>query len=310
MSSSPTTLLKTADLTLSYGRMRAVDRLNVTVHEGEIYGFLGRNGAGKTSTIRMLMGLIRPDAGQIELLGFRGRRIGTRQKQRIGFVSQEQHFYPWMTCQGLGDFVSGFYPTWDKAEFSRLLQLLDLPPRRKAGHLSGGMRVKLALALALAHRPPILILDEPTSGLDPVSRREFLEIIRVQARTNNRTTFFSSHLIDEVERVADRVGMIHKGQLCYEGDIGTLQASVRRVRYVESEEELKADDSQLRDAFIHQVEEHGFTVLRDDFDDPAAIILRGDPAAWQNAPFAPSATSQLSLEDIFIAIAGETTPQL
>jgi len=332
---TPPTLLKTEDLSLSYGRVPAVDRLNVTVREGEIYGFLGRNGAGKTSTIRMLMGLIRPDAGKIELLEFRGRRIGTKQKQRIGYVSQEQHFYPWMSCQGLGRFVSGFYPTWDSAEFSRLLQVLDLPPHRKAGHLSGGMRVKLALALALAHRPPILILDEPTSGLDPVSRREFLEIIRLQARRNNRTTFFSSHLIDEVERVADRVGMIDKGHLCYEGDIATLHAAVRRVRYLDGEvpadkqadlaeadlaeaqlaEQLatrpeQASDSRLRREFIYKVESHGFTVLRDDFEDPSAMILRGEPAAWDDAPFAPSATSKLSLEDIFIAIAGEATPQL
>jgi ABC-2 type transport system ATP-binding protein len=346
MSNPPTVLLKTENLSLSYGRVRAVDGLNLAVREGEIYGFLGRNGAGKTSTIRMLMGLIRPDAGRIELLEFRGRRIRTKQKQRIGYVSQEQHFYSWMTCQVLGKFVSGFYPTWDKAEFDRLLNVLDLPPHRKSGQLSGGMRVKLALALALAHRPPILILDEPTSGLDPVARREFLEIIRVQARVNNRTTFFSSHLIDEVERVADRVGIIHKGQLCYDGDIETLQASVRRVRYIEIEtaadqqsipdevpsadagspgavaepvematEDItvpraKARDAQVRREFIDKAESHGLTVLRDDFEDPAAMILRGKQDDWNGAPFTPLSISKLSLEDIFIALAGEATPQL
>jgi ABC-type multidrug transport system ATPase subunit len=294
----------------------------------------------------MLMGLIRPDAGRINLLEFRGRRIGTKQKQRIGYVSQEQHFYSWMTCQALGKFVSGFYPTWDNAEFDRLLKLLDLPPRRKAGQLSGGMRVKLALALALAHRPLILILDEPTSGLDPVSRREFLEIIRRQARVNNRTTFFSSHLIDEVERVADRVGIIHRGKLRYDGDIETLQASVRRVRYVDFEAQtaqpLSADevplaeaslaeaaadpppiattdiltpraqarDAQARREFIETAQTHGLAVLRDDFEDPAAMILRGERDAWNAAPFSPSSISTLSLEDIFITLAGEATPQL
>jgi len=343
MTNAPAPLLRTEGLSLSYGRVRAVDGLNISVREGEIYGFLGRNGAGKTSTIRMLMGVIRPDAGQIELLGFRGRRIGPKQKQRIGYVSQEQHFYPWMTCRGLGRFVSGYYATWDRTEFDRLLQVLDLPPDRKAGHLSGGMRVKLALAIALAHRPPILILDEPTSGLDPVARREFLEIISLQARANNRTTLFSSHLIDEVERVADRVGIIHRGQLRYEGDITTLQASVQRVRYYETEaggelllaeadtagpsivadivdepetpqpafaSPLPADTSQVRQEFIHQAEAVGFTVLKDDFEAPTSMILLGRPEAWENAPFSPRSISQLSLEDIFIALAGEATPQL
>lgn len=224
-------VLQTEELCLSYGRQRVVDELGLSVRAGEIYGFLGRNGAGKTSTIRMLMGVIRPDAGSIRLLDFHGRRIGTAQKRRIGYVSQEQHFYPWMTGRALGRFVGGFYPTWDHAEFARLLAWLDLPPDRKVAHLSGGMKVKLALALALAHRPPLLILDEPTAGLDPVARREFLEIIQRQAREQQRTTFFSSHLIDEVERVADRVGILHHGRLQYEGDIATLRASVREVRY-------------------------------------------------------------------------------
>ena len=225
-------ILRIDDLRVSYGRLQAVDHLNLTVRAGEIYGFLGRNGAGKTTTIRAMMGIIKPNRGRIELLGYRGRRIGVKQKQRIGYVSQEQHFYPWMSCRTLGRFVSGFYPTWDHEEYDRLLRLLELPPPRRVSHLSGGMRVKLALALALAHRPPILILDEPTSGLDPVTRREFLEIISRQARSHNRTTFFSSHLIDEVERVADRVGIIHNGRLCYEGEVTTLQESVREVSHL------------------------------------------------------------------------------
>src|SRR6185503_5697969 len=116
------------------------------------------------------------------------------------------------------------------AEFDRLLGLLELPPDRKASQLSGGMRVKLALALALASRPALLILDEPTAGLDPVARREFLEMIHRQARDHRRTTFFSSPLIDEVERVADRVGIVHRGRMRYEGDLDTLRASVRSVR--------------------------------------------------------------------------------
>ncbi len=334
------TILRIEDLEVSYGRFRAVDRLNLTVQTGEIYGFLGRNGAGKTSTIRAMMGIIKPNGGRIDLLGHRGRRISVRQKQRIGYVSQEQHFYPWMSCRALGRFVGGFYPTWDHGEFDRLLQALDLPPRRRVSHLSGGMRVKLALALALAHRPPILILDEPTSGLDPVTRREFLEIISRQARAHNRTTFFSSHLIDEVERVADRVGVIHEGQLRYEGDISTLQESVREVshrstskepeRVGEQEECDEPVDAEIvgespapsevpagavaggeaRKDFCELAVTRGFVVMRDGFGASGSSIVFGSPEAWQDSPFEDRQVRRLSLEDIFISMTTETTPVL
>jgi ABC-2 type transport system ATP-binding protein len=227
---APAVILRTADLKRSFGKVHAVQGLDLTVRAGEIFGFLGINGAGKTTTIRMLMGIIRPDGGTIELLGQQARRTTLQQKQSIGYVSQEQTFYPWMTCRALGRFVGGFYPTWDAQEFDRLLRVLDVPQDRRASHLSGGMRLKLALALALAPRPALLLLDEPTSGLDPVARREFLDIIRQQARDHRRTTFFSSHIIGEVERVADRVGIIHRGRMRYEGDLADLRATVRLVR--------------------------------------------------------------------------------
>ncbi len=225
----PAVVLRATGLRRAFGGVRAVDGVDLTVRAGEIYGFLGVNGAGKTTAIRLLMGIIKPDAGTIELLGQTARRTTIAQRQAIGYVSQEQTFYPWMTARRLGKFVGGLYPTWDTAEFERLLRVLEVPPERKVAQLSSGMKVKLALALALAPRPALLILDEPTAGLDPVARREFLEVIHRQARQHQRTTFFSSHLIDEVERVADHVGIIHDGRMKYEGSLETLRASVRKV---------------------------------------------------------------------------------
>lgn len=336
----PEVILRIDDLRVSYGKLRAVDGLNLTVRAGEIYGFLGRNGAGKTTAIRAMMGIIKPDRGRIELLGHRARRIRAKQKQRIGYVSQEQHFYPWMSCRALGRFVSGFYPTWDHEEFARLLGLLDLPPKRRVSHLSGGMRVKLALALALAHRPPILILDEPTSGLDPATRREFLEIISRQARSHNRTTFFSSHLVDEVERVADRVGIIHNGGMRYEGDIRTLQESVREVEHLPPTDrptaeagaskpmaggavesavddssvlitaELAVDPYAARQEFSELAAARGFLVMRDGFGNEASSVVYGEPEAWRNVPFGAREVRRLSLEDVFIAMTAEATPNL
>ena len=230
LGAGPRVVLRTVGLRKAFGRTMALDGLNLEVREGEIYGFLGRNGAGKTTTIRALMGILQPDAGEVVLLGRAMARVDTETKRHIGYVSQEPHFYPWMTGAQLGRFVGGFYPTWDHGEFRRLMGALQLPLDRKFSHLSGGMQMKLALALALAHRPALLILDEPTAGLDPVARREFLDILAGQARQRGRTTLFSSHLIEEVDRVADRIGIIEAGRMRYEGSLAELKATVRRVR--------------------------------------------------------------------------------
>jgi ABC-2 type transport system ATP-binding protein len=309
-----------------------VDSLDLSVREGEIYGFLGANGAGKTTAIRLLMGIIKPDKGTIELLGERTRRTTIRQKRSIGYVSQEQTFYPWMTAQALGRFVGGFYPTWDASEFDRLLRVLDVPPDRKASQLSGGMRVKLALALALAPHPALLILDEPTSGLDPLGRREFLDIIHRQARVHHRTTFFSSHIIGEVERVADRIGIIHRGQMQYEGDLSSLRSSVRLVRLrapippipqqiqncIDSNDSSAASANQTPsipapcspDAMtdpLQFIAPDGFTTLRDENQEGArSLVLRAAPASWQSFAIPGAEICELSLEDIFISLVGNT----
>lgn len=211
--------LMTHDLNMHYGDFMAVKDLNIHIPEGSIYGFLGENGAGKTTTIRMLTGIIKPTSGEIELQGKRLRKVSVNDKKRIGYVAQEQHFYPWMTCQDLGKFVSRLYPDWNEKQFIELMDRLNLAPKRKSSELSGGMKTKLALALAIASQPELLILDEPTTGLDLISRREVMELIIDQKQMRQGSTLFSTHLIEEVEKCATDIGVIHQGELLFEGEL-------------------------------------------------------------------------------------------
>ncbi len=228
MADAAAPVLAVRGLAKRYGRqVAALTGLDLTVGAGEVYGFLGRNGAGKSTTIRILMGITKADAGEVRLFGEQARGTPVHLRQRIGYVAQEHNFYDWMTAGRLAKFVSRFYPTWDDATFLHLASSQQVPLDRKVGTFSGGMKAKLALSLALGHRPALLILDEPTAGLDPVARREFLERVREDAERTGRTTFFSTHLIDEVELVADRVGIVDGGRTRYEGSVDALAARVR-----------------------------------------------------------------------------------
>ena len=290
-------VLKISDLRRQFGKFTAVNGLDLDVKEGEIYGFLGVNGAGKTTTIRMIMGILGIDGGEIELFGESHRRTTITQKQRIGFVSQEQNIYPWMSAKVVGKFVAGLYPDWDQQEYLRLLDIFEIPLDRKFSELSGGMKMKLALALAVAPNPKILILDEPTAGMDPVARREFLHIIKRQSRHSGRTVFFSSHLLDEVEYIADRVGIIRKGQKKFEGELTHLQ---ERVRLVRADENFEVPE--------------GFELWSKDIDDSRAAdsdelryVLDAAPELWTTSGLD---AERLSLNDIFIACVTISTLEL
>lgn len=212
----PEVKLLTSGLVRSYGRRRVIDGLDMYVPTGRIYGFLGRNGAGKTTMIKLLLGILAPDRGTIAFEGRTVSRVTPAMRARIGYVAQEQHFYDWMDARALGRFVGGFYPTWSPRAYTDALERLKVPEGQPSGQLSGGTRMKLAIALAIGADPALLVLDEPTAGVDPVTRREVLDLLAA-LRDEGRTVLFSTHYVAEIEAVGDIVGVLHGGRLIYEG---------------------------------------------------------------------------------------------
>lgn len=226
------TVIHTEGLSKHFGRTEAVRGIDLQVSRGAVYALLGLNGAGKSTTIRMLLGLLRPEAGSSRVLDLDPMKNSLEIKQRIGYVPESPRLYRWMTVKDFTWFVSGFYPDWDPAYAEEALRRFKIDGTKKIAALSKGMAAKVVLTVALAHRPELLVLDDPTSGLDVIVRREFLESIVSVIQEEGRTVFISTHQIDEVERVADHVGILHEGKLLWQSPLGELKGSVKRVRLI------------------------------------------------------------------------------
>ncbi len=227
-------------LTHRFGRLTAVDDLRLEVPAGTVCGFLGRNGAGKTTTIQILMNLLQPTEGTAEVLGLDPVTDSLALRRQVGYVAENRVMYGWMRVRELIWFTGQFYDTWNQEKVDELIEGFGLDPEQKVKHLSRGMNAQLALALALGHEPRLLILDEPASGLDVVVRRDFLESIIGLIQEEGRTVFLSSHLVHEVERVADRVAIIDNGRLVADGTVDEVKGSVKRmvVRMPDGADEL------------------------------------------------------------------------
>src|SRR5580704_963226 len=220
-------------LTKSYGNTVAVQDLNLSVGRNRITAFLGRNGAGKSTTIKMLLGMIRPTAGSGTVFGkqITDAEENLELRHRVAYVAEDKPLYGYMTVEQTIRFASSFYPEWCADVEKRLLHDYEWPLRRKVKTLSKGMRTKLALLLAFARRPELLILDEPSEGLDPVGIEELLVELVSQAAAGV-TVFFSSHQLAEVERVADHVCILNHGRLRLSAPIDDLRQSYRRIDFV------------------------------------------------------------------------------
>ena len=225
-------------LTRRYGKLEAVNGLNLTVRAGCCYGFFGRNGAGKTTTIKCLLNLLRPTAGAVRVFGLDPQKEGVAVKARLAYVPDIVAFYPWMTVRNTLDYLASFRQHWNRDIEADLLKRFQLDPGQKASNLSKGQKTQLALTGAICPEPELLVLDEPTSGLDPIVRREFIETVigaYQSGEPERRTVLVSTHLIAEFEGLIDEFTIIEQGRelLTMDADDARDRFKKIRARFVE-----------------------------------------------------------------------------
>lgn len=225
-----TSAISCSNLYKNYGSKKVLQGVNLEVPTGTIFALLGTNGAGKTTLIRALLGLIPKTSGAIKVLGEEPYQIGPQLRQRIGYVSEEQGLYGWMTVSGLVKFCKALYERWDDALVDKYLDRFQLDPNSKVKTLSKGQTVKLALLLALAPQPELLILDEPMNGLDPLAQYEFMQIVLKDFNLEGRTIFFSTHILADVQNTAHQAAILHDGKIQTVGRVDEICKKVAKIK--------------------------------------------------------------------------------
>jgi ABC-2 type transport system ATP-binding protein len=287
-------VIDTHQLTKRFGAVHAVEALDLNVRAHQITGFLGRNGAGKSTTIKMLLGMTRPTSGTGTLLGrpIDDAKANRDARRRIAYVAEDKQLYGYLTVEELIRFTRSFYADWRPDVAARLLDAYGLPPHRKARALSKGMRTKLALLLALSRTPELLILDEPSEGLDPVGIEELLQTL-IGAASEGTTIFFSSHQLPEVERIADRVCIIDRGVLVEDFALDALREDYRRVTLGFADE---APDHDFRIAGVRRVQRAGRQLSLVVSGNAAAVAAQGRSMNAVTVDVTP-----ISLREVFLA---------
>ena len=216
-------------VTRQFGNKTALDDISLTVPRGGVFGLIGGNGAGKTTLIKHILGMLKAQSGTVRVFGLDPVENPVGTLGRTGYLSEDRDLPNWMRVGELMRYTQAFFPNWDEAYAEELREAFDLDGNARIKNLSRGQRARAGLLVALAHRPELLVLDEPSSGLDPVVRRDILGAIIRTIADEGRTVLFSSHLLDEVERVADRVAIIHQGRIMLTSSMDEIKESHRRM---------------------------------------------------------------------------------
>ncbi len=262
-----------------------LDHVSFHVGRGRICGFIGRNGAGKSTTLGSLTGLVHPDAGEARFFGMDLRGSETAVKRKTGFVSSGVNYYPNRKLRTITSVTRAFYPDWDEAAYERYMKLFHLDEAKTPAQLSAGMKVKYALALALSHRAELLILDEPTSGLDPVSRDELLDIF-MQLSSEGKSILFSTHITSDLDKCADDIVYIQRGRILAEETLDDFVTAYRLVEF-----DAAALTPAQREALVGEKRvKHGFSAL----------------TRAENAALFPNAR-EATLEEIMVHLEKEET---
>ena len=227
-------VIRVTDLTRRFGARTALASVSLSLSRGGVYGLIGANGAGKTTLIKHLLGLLRAESGSVRVFGLDPVADPVAVLSRIGYLSEENDLPGWMRVDELIRYSRAFYPAWDDAYAEELRRAFALDPTAKVKNLSKGQRARAGLLIALAYRPELLVLDEPSSGLDPIVRRDILGAVIRTIADEGRTVLFSSHLLEEVEQVADHVTMISEGRILLSGPLAAIRESHRVGEHVPS----------------------------------------------------------------------------
>ncbi len=295
---SAASAIEMTNLVVNYGTHRAVDGLSLSVPVGSIFGFLGPNGAGKTTTIKALLGLRRLDGGSARVLGFDVATQSLEARARVGYVSEVNSLYDFLTIAQVCAFCRSVSRQWNQEVVDRYLRVFGLPLRAKVGQFSKGMKSQLALSLALGSNPDLLILDEPTAGLDPLARHEFLHTLVAEIASEGKTIFFSSHLLSEVEVVADWVGIIRAGKLVVCDELDHLKQTQKVLKLTYADLPPTSEVAALRALpNVVNLAQEGRSVRLLAHGDVAALAqsIQARPYALRDVD-----TVDLNLEDLFL----------
>jgi ABC-2 type transport system ATP-binding protein len=289
------------ELSRSFGGKTALDGVSFSATAGQVYGLVGTNGAGKTTLLKHLLGLLRATTGSVRVFGLDPVRDPVGVLGRVGYLSEERDLPEWMRVDELMRYTQAYHPTWDASYACELLETFALDPAKKIKELSKGMRAQAGLIAAVAHRPELLILDEPSSGLDALVRRDILDAIVRAVADDGRTVIFSSHLLDEVERMSDHVTMIQNGRVTLSGVLDDVRGAYQRsrVRFAEHFDHPPVLDTAL-------VMEGGGRMW--------SVVHSGSLEQFRHSVLARGGevveSRDATLEEIFLARAGRTRPQV